>query len=113
MEDVNFKVVQGDTFTFKVTYQNPNGSAINLTNYTAKMDVRNEPGGKILCASVTTSSGISINGSAGQITVTFTPAQTRKFTVPSAAYQLQIISPSGQHTTVAKGYISTSLAVVR
>ncbi len=113
MEEVNFKVVQGDTFSIKVTYQNPNGTDINLTNYTARMDVRNEPGGKILCASITTSNGISISGVDGEINITFSPAQTRKFTTPSAAYQLQITSPGGQQTTVLKGYLSVSPAVVR
>lgn len=113
MEEVNFKVVQGDTFSIKVTYQNPDGTDINLTNYTARMDVRNEPAGKILCASVTTSSGITIDGLNGELNITFTPAQTRKFTTPSAAYQLQITSQTGQQTTILKGYLSVSPAVVR
>lgn len=113
MEEVNFKVVQGDTFTIQVTYTNPNGTPINLTNYTARMDVRNEPAGKVLCASITNSSGITINGASGIITATFSPSQTRKFSTPSAAYQLQITSPGGQSTTILKGYLSVSPAVVR
>ena len=77
------------------------------------MDVRNEPAGKILCASVTTSSGITINGTSGELQIIFTPAQTRRFTTPSAAYQLQITSASGHQTTILKGYFSVSAAVVR
>lgn len=113
MEEVNFKVVQGDTFSVVVTYQNPDGTDINLTEYTARMDVRNEPSGKILCASATSSNGISIDSENGQLTITFTPAQTRKFTTPNAAYQLKIISPGGVHTTILSGYFSVTPAVIR
>jgi hypothetical protein len=113
MEDVNFKVVQGDTFSIQVTYTNPNGTPINLTNYSARMDVRNEPAGKVLCASVTNGNGITINGSTGVLSITFNPAQTRRFSTPSAAYQLQIASSGGQYTTILKGFLSVYPAVVR
>ena len=113
MEEINFKVIQGDSFIIRVTYKNPNGTPIDLTGYTAKMDVRNEPSGKILCASITDQSGITITPSTGVLDIEFTPAQTRKFTLPSCAYQLQIRSSSGTQTTILKGYISTSAAVIR
>jgi hypothetical protein len=113
MEEVNFRVVQGDTFSAIVTYQNPDGTNINLTGYTARMDVRNEQSGKVLCASATSPTGIVINPGNGQLTITFTPAQTRKFTTPNAAYQLKIISQSGVHTTILSGYFSVTPAVIR
>ena len=113
MEEVNFQVVQGDTFTIRVTYTNPNGTPINLTGFTAKMDVRDQPGGKILCASIASGSGITITGSQGLLDIEFSPAQTRKFTMPSAAYQLKVTSSSGQQTTILRGYFSVSGAVVR
>lgn len=113
MEEVNFKVVQGDTFSIQITYTNPNGSAINLSNYHARMDIRNEPAGKILCASITEEDGITINGPTGVISVTFSPQETRRFTTPNAAYQLQIASPGEQYTTILKGYLSVYPAVVR
>lgn len=114
MEQVNFKVVQGDTFNINVTYTNPDGSAIDISDFSARMDVRNEQGGKILCSSITDSDGITIDGPNGTLTVEFTPAQTRKFTTPSAAYQLKIINDAtGDQTTLIYGYFSVSSAVVR
>jgi hypothetical protein len=113
MEEVNFKVVQGDTFTIVVSYKNPNGTAINLTGAAARMDVRDKPGGKVLCASATQNNGgITIDGPSGQITVEFTPDQTKKFTIPSAAYQLQIDS-GGEKITLTQGYLQVSSAVIR
>jgi hypothetical protein len=114
MEEVNFKVVQGDTFKMRVTYKNPNGTVIDLSDYSAKMDVRNEPAGKILCATINSSSGIDIDGPNGTIDIEFTPAQTRKFTTPSAAYQLKIINDTtGEHNTLVRGYLSVTPAVIR
>lgn len=114
MEEVNFQVVQGDTFTMEVTYTNPNGSAINLTDFSAKMDVRDQPGGKILCASISSTNQIDIDGTNGKLTISFTPAQTRKFTTPSAAYQLKIINNNtGESTTLVRGYFSVNAAVIR
>ena len=114
MEEVNFKVVQGDTFSIRVTYTDSSSSPIDITDFSARMDVRNEQGGKILCASITDSNGITIDGENGILDIEFTPSQTRKFTTPSAAYQLKIInSGTNEQNTLIYGYFSVSSAVVR
>lgn len=115
MEEVNFKVVQGDTFEITVSYKNPDGTAINLVDYTARMDVRDVPGGKILCASSTEeNNGITINDNAGTINVKFTSAQTKKFTIPNAAYQLQIIdNATSKKYTLVYGYLKVSPSVIK
>lgn len=114
MEEVNFQVVQGDTFAIRVTYEDSAGSAIDITDFDARMDVRNEPGGRILCASISNNDQITIDGPNGILDIEFTPSQTKKFTTPSAAYQLKIISDvNDQETTLLKGYLAVSAAVVR
>lgn len=115
MEEVNFKVIQGDTFTITVSYKNPDGTSINLGDFTAKMDVRDKPNGKVLCASATEANGgITINDNAGTITVKFTPAQTRKFSLPTSSHQLKIIDEStGNQTTLVYGHLSVSAAVIK
>lgn len=112
MDEVNFEVVQGDTFSIQVEYQDGDSEPIELTGFSAIMDVRDKPGGKILCASATSSTTIDIDEDNGILDVTFLPEQTRKFT-PRAAYQLQVISPEGLRTTILKGYFSVSQAVIR
>ena len=115
MEEVNFKAVQGDTFEINVSYKNPDGTAINLIDYTARMDVRDAPGGKILCASSTEQNGgIIINDIAGTINVKFTSTQTKNFTIPNAAYQLQIIdSVTNKKHTLIYGHIKVSPSVIK
>lgn len=112
MDEVNFEVVQGDTFSIQVEYYDANDVPIELTGFSAIMDVRDKPGGKILCASATSSTTIDIDEDNGVLDITFLPEQTRKFT-PRSSYQLQIISPEGLKTTILKGYFSVFPAVIR
>lgn len=114
MEELNFQVVQGDTFSIRVTYEDSNNNPIDISDFDAKMDIRNEPGGRVLCASISNNDQITINGPSGILDIEFLPSQTRKFTTPSAAYQLKIISTgNNQETTILKGYLAVSPAVIR
>lgn len=113
MDEVNFNVVQGDTFTIRVEYQDESNSPIDITDYSAVMTVRDKPGGKIVCAKIDNNSGIVIDGPNGGLDITFTPEQTRKFTTPKARYQLQIISEAGVKITVLSGYFIVSTTVIR
>lgn len=115
MEEVNFKVIQGDTFTISVSYKNPDGTSINLGDFTAKMDIRDKPNGKILCASATEENGgIIIDDDAGIINVKFTPTQTKKFSLPKSSHQLKIIDEAtGTQTTLLYGHLSVSASVIK
>lgn len=62
--------------TWKVTFAwKSNNQPINLAGCTAKMQIRNKKRGDLL-AEVTTSNGITINGSAGTVSVTFPASMT-------------------------------------
>lgn len=113
MDEVNFNVIQGDTFTMRVEYQDENNNPIDITGYSAIMTVRDKPGGKIVCATIDDSSGIVIDGPNGGLDLTIAPEQTRKFTTPRARYQIQIISDQGVKTTVLSGYFMVSTTVIR
>ena len=111
MESVNFKVIQGDSFVLSAFYKDSSSNPINLSGYTAEFQVKDQPGGKVVCATATTSSGIVIDAALGKITVTLTPAQTKKFTIPRAAYQLQIDSGAIK-TTIATGWFEVEKGLI-
>jgi hypothetical protein len=113
MDEVNFNVVQGDTFTIRVEYRDESNQPIDITGYSAIMIVRDKPGGKVVCAQVDSTSGIVIDGPNGGLDITILPEQTRKFTAPRARYQIQIISDQGVKTTVLSGYFAVSTTVIR
>lgn len=114
MEEVNFSVVQGDTFQIRVEYTDSNNLPIDLTDFSAKMDIRDRPGGKILCASLNSSDGIVIDGPEGSMDITIDSIQTRRFTTPSAAYHLKVINNGNQEeSTILKGYFSVTPVIIR
>lgn len=110
---VNFKVIQGDTFKIIVTYKDSAGDPVPLYNYDAISQVRDEFGGKVLCAESTVGDGIELVYDDGQIILEFSPAKTKKFTVPRAALQLQIIDPDGKKKTLIKSYISVEKSAIQ
>jgi hypothetical protein len=111
METANFDIIQGDSFVLVVKYTDSNKQPIDLHGYTAEFQVKDQPGGKVVCATATTSSGIVIDEVNGKLTVTLTPAQTKKFTVPRAAYQLQINSGTIK-TTIATGWFQVEKGLI-
>lgn len=118
MKEVNYNVVQGDSFLLGLTYADPNGSPINLTGASAYMEVRDQPGGKIVCAtasgvvSASSNDGITFTASAGQINVNITPAKTSLFNYPRSAYQLQLTQSGGIKTTLLTGWFLVNPGVI-
>jgi hypothetical protein len=58
----NTVIDQGADWYLTVTYENPNGTAINITNYTAALQLRSLPSDATAVLSLTTGSGITITG---------------------------------------------------
>lgn len=71
----DFSFVHGDTHTFVAEWKDSTGAAINLTGYTAKLQVKIDYDTPALLT-LTDSSGIVIDAALGKLTVTFTATQT-------------------------------------
>jgi hypothetical protein len=112
MKDVNYNIIQGDSFILNLTYTDSSASPINLTGYTASMEIRDQPGGRILCASASISDGITVSASSGTIAINLTPAKTANFNLPKSAYQLQISSAGGTKTTLLTGWFNVNAGVI-
>lgn len=118
MKEVNYNVVQGDSFLLSLTYTNPDGSPIDLTGASALLEVKDVPGGRITCAtasgiaSASVSDGITFTASAGQINLNIAPAKTKLFNYPRAAYQLQLTTAGGVKTTLLTGWFVVNAGVI-
>ena len=118
MKEVNYNIVQGDSFLLSLTYKDPNGNAIDLTGASALFEVKDMPGGRILCAtasglaSASVNDGISFTASAGQINLNITPAKTQLFNYPRAAYQLQLTQANGVRSTLLTGWFIVNAGVI-
>lgn len=108
----NWEVDQNTTFSFEVQYtESDEVTPINLTGATAKMQVRDTKGGTKLAFTLTSPTGISVNGSTGTLTVTMTPTQTNKLFYPKSAYDIMVIDSNGKKTKLLEGFLTLSRSV--
>lgn len=110
----SFTIEQGATVDFRIDYTDSNGDAVDLTNYEARMQIRNAKGGTTLYASLSssldacgsglnmtpTSASVTLPKSSGSIGVFISAASSSAFTFDRAYYDLEIYSGSGNCTRV-------------
>jgi len=96
--------------TFTVTQ---GGSALNLSGYTAAMQVRSAADSTAYLVSLSNGSGITLGGTAGTIAVAITAAQSSAINAGSYAYDLEITSSGGQVTRLLEGGFNVSGNVTR
>jgi len=85
--------------TFTITQS---GTALNLTGYSAAMQVREAADSTAYLLSLTSGSGITLGGTAGSVAVAITSAQSSALSSGSYAYDLELISGS-QVTRLLQG----------
>lgn len=84
---------QGATFSRVFTWQDSTGVPVNVTGYTARMQVRATiDAGATLLSFTTENGGITLGGAAGTITVTATAATTASVSAGCYVYDLELIN---------------------
>jgi phage/plasmid primase-like uncharacterized protein len=112
-DNVNYKITQGDTFSVELQYVDENDNPVNIQGYTFKLEVRDKPAGKIICATCSIGDGIVITDEVnGLIDLTISTQKTRKFTIPQAAYQLQATTSQGSNVTWMQGWFKVNPGVI-
>ncbi|TXH14228.1 MAG: hypothetical protein E6R03_09740 [Hyphomicrobiaceae bacterium] len=108
----NFTIEQGETFSRVITWNDSSNSPINLTGYTARMQIRKGGGAPELQISLTTGGGgIVLGGVAGTITITIPASDTATMDAKSYVYDLELVSGSGVVTKLLKGIVSVAREV--
>jgi len=109
----NTVIDQGATWYLTVTYENPNGTPINITGYTAALQLRSLPSDATAVLSLTTGAGITITGATGTVAITATATQTRAIDEGNYYYDLEITSTAGVVTRLVQGQVVVSAEVTR
>ena len=110
----NTTIDQGADWYINFSYKDDAGVAINLTGYSAAMQLRSEPESATAVLSLSSpSSGIVITGATGLIAVHATAAQTGAIITGTYYYDLEITSGSGIVTRLIQGQIVVSPQVTR
>ena len=108
----NWEVDQNTTFTFTVEYKDNDGTPIDITGSTAKMQVRDTKGGSKLAFSLTSpSGGITIDGPNGKLTIKITPTQTNKLFYPKSSYDIMLTDSNLNKTKLLEGFMTLSRSV--
>ena len=110
----NTTIDQGADWFFTVTYADPSGTPIIITDYSAKMQMRVEPNSPTAVLTLTTDDGsITINGPAGELNLHATAAQTGAIDEGPYVYDLEITSPAPEETVtrLVQGQIIVSAEV--
>ena len=106
----NIFIDQDATFTTTVTVFDANGTALDLTNYTAAATLR-----KSHSSSSATSFTTAFNSDRtdGQITISLTDTQTGVLETGRYVYDILITSPSSVKTRVVEGQVTINPSVTR
>ena len=87
---------------------------VNLTGYTARMQIRETIESTTTLHTLTTENGgITLGGAAGTIALTISATDTAAFTFDSAVYDLEVISGAGVVTEVLRGAVYLNDEVTR
>ena len=106
----NIFVDQGASFSTSVTVSDLNGSAFNLTDYTAQAQLRKTHDSLTATSFIATIDSIPTSG---VITLELTPAQTTALEAGRYVYDLLITSNGGQKTRVVEGILTVMPSVSR
>ena len=110
----NATIDQGATWTLEVVYKNEAGTPINLTGYTAALQIRqNYYDTTALITLTSPSNGIVITGATGKINITMTNVQTGGLDEGFYVYDLEITSSGGIVTRLIQGQFTVSPEVTR
>lgn len=107
------EIDQGADWFFNVTYENPAGTPVNITSYTAALQLRSLPESTTAVLSLATGSGITITGASGLVAVHATAVQTGAIIAGDYYYDLEITSPQGVVTRLVQGQAIVNPQVTR
>ena len=106
---------QGATFQRVFTWRVGTPAAnVNLTGYTARMQLRTAANAATPVLEATTENGrITLGGAAGTITLNLPATVTVALPANQYAYDLELVSGSGQVTRLIEGFTTVDAEVTR
>jgi hypothetical protein len=99
----NMKVYQGSTFSLAPQWK-IYGEYVDVTGYTAAMDVKNSPTSETTIVVLSTDNGrITVGTTNGKFTLSLSAATTTGLAAGQYVYDLEVTSPGGVVTRLLEG----------
>ena len=112
-ETYNLLIKKGETFTLSLVWKDSAGNQIDLTSYTAKMQVREGVSSTTTILDLSTATGeIVLGGATGTIDITVSAVNTSAIAGSSGVYALEM-DLGGVVTRLLEGNVTFSPEVVR
>lgn len=108
----DFEAGQGETFDRTVTWK-IDDVAVNITGYTARMQIRKTIRSTSAVVSLTQASGLTLGGSAGTIQIVISATATAALDAGRYVYDLELVSAGGVVTRVIAGAFELTPEVTR
>jgi predicted MFS family arabinose efflux permease len=110
---LDFTIEQGATFNLLLTWK-IDGTPVNLTNWTARLQARVDVEDTETILSLTTSNGgITLGGALGTISLDQTATQTTLLPAGTYVYDLELIASNATVTRLVQGELLISAEVTR
>jgi hypothetical protein len=110
--ELDLTIEQGTTYSQTLTWK-IDGTAVNLTGYTARMQARTDVTATTTILSLTQSAGLTLGGVAGTIIIALTATQTTALAAGNYVYDLELASSGGVVTRLVQGTLTISAEVTR
>jgi len=109
----NFTIEQGATFDELLIYKDDSGALVDLTGYSARMQVRVKITDAQTLISLTDTAGITLGGATGTIHLFISDIDTAALPITNAVYDLELVDATGVVTRLLEGAVSLSPEVTR
>lgn len=106
-------IERGATFRSTITWKDSTGALVNLTGYTARMQVRQKLASTTALISLVDGAGITLGGAAGTIVIEITDTVTTALDIRQGVYDLELVSGGGIVTRLIEGGVGVSKEVTR
>ena len=112
---LNITIYQGASWDLALTWKvGDPATLVNLTGYTARMQIRSKTSAGAVAEALTTANGkIALGGALGTITMTLSAADTAAINAGRYVYDLELVSSSGYVTRLVEGQCIVSPEVTR
>jgi len=113
-ETYELNINQGSNLSLEIALKNSNGTPLNLTGYTARMQLRASYTAPDIIVELTTENGrLVITPLTGVVTLLLSALTTAAFVAKNYVYDLETVSSTGFVTRVLQGEAIVSPEVTR
>lgn len=109
----HMKIEKGSTLSLVLTYADANDTAIDLSGYSARMQIRKRMNDSNAILEATTENGyITLGGNAGTVTISIPASVTATLDAVEAVYDIELVNGSIV-TRLVEGTVEVSPEVTR